>query len=182
MTISPSTIGSINLLAEPEKREIYTRLIPQEILEKFSLPERNSTRLQSILQFNFASGSSSVEIALFHEKKFPDPVLYGHLTDTLAGYIHVLLYIVNDPNSPRFDTDRLSDGTKVSYGSSSRNIKAELAADESRVVTGPDTERSSFVETGNYGLRKICRQSWSRDVFCRPALLSQRGTFRTVRF
>jgi hypothetical protein len=43
-----------------------------------------------------------VEITLRHQINFPDPVLYGHLTDTLTGQIHVLLYILNDPDSPPY--------------------------------------------------------------------------------
>jgi len=52
-----------------------------------------------------------MEMILRHEPGFPDPLLYGHLTDTLNGQIHILLYILNDPASPRFDVDRLPDGT-----------------------------------------------------------------------
>ena len=80
-----SRIAVINELPEAEKRKIYTRLIPQELLDHFHLPDRESQRLQSFLKFRFAPGSSDVEMSLFHELRFPDPVLYGHLTDTLTG-------------------------------------------------------------------------------------------------
>jgi hypothetical protein len=42
-----------------------------------------------------------------HKIDFPDPILYAHLTDTINGQIHVLLYILNDPDSPRFDVDKM---------------------------------------------------------------------------
>ena len=105
--MGPSTIGGINHLPEEEKRKIYSRVIPRKLLDRFNLPEINSVRLQSFLKFDFEPGSSDVEMSLFHELRFPDPILYGHLTDTMNGQIHVLLYILNDPDAPRFNVDRM---------------------------------------------------------------------------
>jgi len=65
---------------------------------------------------------------LFNEFGFPDPVLYGQITDTLNGQIHVLLYILNDPNSKRFDVDQMPDGSPTRFGILKRNIAAELGA------------------------------------------------------
>ena len=96
----PSTIGGINRLPEEEKRQIYSRVIPRELLDHFNMPALNSIRLQSLLKFDFEPGSTDVEMSLFHELRFPDPILYGHLTDTMNGQIHVLLYILNDPELP----------------------------------------------------------------------------------
>jgi len=124
----PSRILTINALPEAEKRKIYTRLIPQELLTHFRLPERNSQRLQSFLQFRFAAGSSDVEMSLYHEQRFPDPILYGHLTDTVNGQIHVLLYILNDPDSPRFNVDKMPDGLPTKFGTLVRNLGAEQEA------------------------------------------------------
>jgi hypothetical protein len=124
----PSRISTINLLPEDEKRKIYARLIPQELLDRFQLPARDSIRLQSFLNFKFAPGSSDVELSLFHEDRFPDPILYGHMTDTLAGQIHILLYILNDPESPRHNVDRMPDGSATRFGTLKRNLEAESAA------------------------------------------------------
>ena len=114
--MQPSTIGSINRLPEDEKRKIYSRVIPNQLLDRFNLPQVDSVRLQYFLKFDFEPGSTDVEMSLFHELRFPDPILYGHLTDTMNGQIHVLLYILNDPDSPRFDVDRMPDGRKTSFG------------------------------------------------------------------
>jgi hypothetical protein len=132
----PSRISIINELAEPEKREIYTRMIPQELLTRFNLPERNSQRLQTFIQFNFLPGSSDVEISLYHEHRFPDPLLYGHLTDTINGQIHVLLYILNDPESPRFNVDKMPDGTPTKFGTLRRNLDAEKEAMDAGLSPG----------------------------------------------
>src|SRR6266498_3416291 len=124
--MSPSTIGGINKLPVHEKRAIYARYIPKELIQKFNLPELINH--QGLLQFRFAEGSSDVEMRLYHQVGFQDPVLYAHLTDTLNGQIHVLLYILNDPESPRFDVDRMPDGSATRFGTLKRNIEAERAA------------------------------------------------------
>src|SRR5262245_46887506 len=106
----PSTIGTINQLPEAEKRAIYSRYIPQELLTRFAIPPLDSQAAADLLQFRFKSGTSDTEVSLFHQQGFPDPVLYGHLTDTLNGQLHILLYVLNDPESPRYDVDKMPDG------------------------------------------------------------------------
>lgn len=124
--MQPSTIGGINKLPEAEKRAIYGRYIPRELLEKFGLTD--PIQNHELLQFRFASGASDVEMRLYHETGFPDPLLYAHLTDTMNGQIHILLYILNDPNSQRFDVDKMPDGSPTKFGTLKRNIEAEQAA------------------------------------------------------
>ena len=82
----PSTIGGINKLDEAEKRAIYARYIPQDLIQKFNLPDLANNR--DLLQFRFASGTSDVEMRLYHLAGFQDPILYAHLTDTMNGQIH----------------------------------------------------------------------------------------------
>jgi hypothetical protein len=131
-----SRIATINNLPDSEKRKVYSRLIPQELLEHFRLPERESQRLQSLIKFRFAPGSSDVEMSLYHELRFPDPVLYGHLTDTFTGQIHVLLYVLNDPDSPRFNVDKMPDGQPTKFGTLQRNTAAETEAMEAGLAPG----------------------------------------------
>jgi hypothetical protein len=121
-----STIGGINKLPEKEKREIYARYIPRELIESFDLPDLIEAR--ELLKFRFAEGSSDVEMMLYHQKDFPDPILYAHLADNINGQIHILLYILNNPASPRFDVDRMPDGSLTRFGIQNRNIEAEQAA------------------------------------------------------
>lgn len=134
--MTPSTIGGINKLPENEKRAIYARYIPGSLLKRFGLPDADSQRVQSFLQFRFAPGSSDVEMSLFHEQHFPDPILYAHLTDTLNGQIHILLYILNNPESARFDVDKLPDGTPTRFGTLHRNLAAEQSALEAGLAPG----------------------------------------------
>lgn len=132
----PSTIGGINLLPEPEKRAMYAKYIPAALLEKFNLPPLSSAAGYNLLQFRFAPGSTDVEMRLFHKMDFPDPILYAHMTDTLSGQLHILLYILNDPDFPRVDVDKMPDGSPTKFGTLKRNIEAEKQALEAGLAPG----------------------------------------------
>jgi len=131
---TPSTIGSINKLPEAEKRSIYSRYIPPEVIEKFNLGDLSKN--QHLLRFRFAEGSSDVEMMLYHEVDFPDPILYAHLADSMNGQIFILLYILNDPASPRFDVDKMPDGSPTHFGIRKRNLEAEHSAMRAGLAPG----------------------------------------------
>ena len=124
--MNPSTIGGINKLPEREKRAIYGRYIPRELITKFNL--QDPVQNKDLLKFRFAEGASDVEMMLYQQPGFPDPILYAHLTDTMNGQIHVLLYILNDPASPRFDVDKMPDGSPTKFGTLRSNLQAEQSA------------------------------------------------------
>ena len=133
----PYTIGGINLLPEDEKRKIYSDLIPDALLDRFGIDRSfMDAEGRPLLHVKWAPGNPSVEMSLFHQADFPDPVLYGHLTDTITGQVHVLLYILNDPSSDRFDVDRLPDGKPTQFGTLRRNLIAERSALEAGLAPG----------------------------------------------
>ena len=119
----------INHLPFAQKRALYARIIPHGLIDKFNLSsdflDENGNDL---LSFRFSSGSPSAEMTLRHQVDYPDPIQYGHLTDTLNGQIHILLYILNDPDSPRYDVDKMPNGLSTVFGTQKRNIDAEIAA------------------------------------------------------
>ncbi len=127
--MSASTIGGINKLSAHEKREIYRQIIPVEILKRFKLtPYLTDIQGRSLINLKAKPGSTSVEMSLYHKYGFRDPIFYGHLTDTMNGQIHILLYVLNDPSAPRFDVDVMPDGQATKFGTSQRNITAERDA------------------------------------------------------
>ncbi len=127
--MNPSSIGALNRLSESEKRDRYVRLVPAELLDRFRLsPFLVDEEGHDLLQLRCEPGSSSVEIELRHRYDFPDPIMYGHLTDTLNAQVHILLLVINNPDSPRFDVDRLPDGTPTKFGTRRRNLPAEISA------------------------------------------------------
>lgn len=133
-SMTPYTIGGINKLPETEKRRLYSRYIPEDLTKKFNL--LNLPEDRELLQFRFAEGSSDVEMMLFHQKGFPDPILYAHLADSLNGQIYILLYILNDPAAPRFNVDKMPDGSPTQFGIRKRNLEAEQAALQAGLAPG----------------------------------------------
>ncbi|MDH5507351.1 MAG: hypothetical protein OEZ02_09030 [Anaerolineae bacterium] len=135
--MQPSSIAGINRLPYNEKREIYNRSIPPELLDRFHLnPYLVDETGNDLLVINGPAGSNSVEMSLYHQIGFRDPILYGHFSDTLNGRIHILLYIMNDPEAIRFDVDRLEDGTATMFGTHKRNLEAEMGAMEAGLCPG----------------------------------------------
>ncbi len=125
------------MLPETEKREIYARLIPPELISRFRIPNNFIDKEgNDLLLLDCPPGSTSTEIMLYHQSGFPDPVLHGDITGTINGLIHILLYVLNDPQSPRFEIDRMPDGSQTQFGTSQRNLEAELAAMEFGLAPG----------------------------------------------
>jgi hypothetical protein len=132
----PSTVGGINLLPDALKREIYARIIPPVLGDRYNIPAADSIRGSKYFILKSEPGTTDVQIHLFHDPGFPDPVLYGHMSDTINGQIHILLYILNDPEAPRFDVDRMPDGSMTRFGTIQRNIEAEYAAMQANLAPG----------------------------------------------
>jgi len=130
------SISAVNQLPLEQKELIYRRFIPMELFERFHLPaDLVDANGKKLLNLRCRSGSTVV-VDLRHEAGAYDPLLYAHLTDTMNGQIHVLLYILNDPDSPRFDVDRMPDGTPTEFGSFRRNIPEEVRALEAGLAPG----------------------------------------------
>jgi hypothetical protein len=125
----PSTIAGLNDLPVEIKRETYSKIIPPELLTMFNIPSDliDATGVD-LFQLNCEPGSSDVELALYNSSDAQDPIIFGHLTDTIHGQLHILLYGMNDVNTPRFDVDKHPDGTKTNFGYNKRNLVAEEEA------------------------------------------------------
>jgi hypothetical protein len=135
--MSPSTVSEINQLPINEKREIYSRMIPPQLIEQFDIQaDYYDEQGNDLLGFKFSPGKPSVEMTLHHQFGFPDPIQYGHLTDTVNGQIHILLYVLNDPDSARYDVDLMPDGRSTVFGTKYRNIDAEMESMQEGLAPG----------------------------------------------
>jgi hypothetical protein len=135
--VKPRSISAINKLSMDEKTSIYTRFMPAILFERFYIPsDFIDEDGHSLLKLRCDPGTTDVVIELRHTYDAPDPLLYAHLTDTINGQIHVLLYIVNNPFSERYQVDVMPDGTKTQFGIFKRNLEAEEAAMKAGLAPG----------------------------------------------
>lgn len=133
----PSTIGALNQLPPPEKRETYAKIVPPELLEMYQIqPDLRDQDGNDLFELVCQPGSADAELALYHQAGASDPVLFGHISDSITGQLHILLYGMNDVESPRFNVDRLPDGTKTGFGTDHRNLQAEEEAFKAGLAPG----------------------------------------------
>ena len=108
--MSATSIAGVNKLPYNQKREIYNRLIPNEVLDRFHLsPYLVDKDGNDLLELVAPAGSTSTEISLYHEHGFEDPILYGHMTDTMNGQIHLVHFLAGSPHGGHGCDLRLDD-------------------------------------------------------------------------
>lgn len=130
------SISQVNRLPDEQRWQVYRHLAPREILLRFGIDSETLADSAGRPLFEYQTGPTSVELFLRHVWAAEDPVLYLQLADTPNNQIEVLLFVVNDPYSERFDTDRLPDGTPTYFGTLARNIEEEVRAMESGLAPG----------------------------------------------
>jgi hypothetical protein len=130
------SISQINRLPDDRRWQIYRSLVPPEAIQQFGIDPETLSDSEGRSLFECLPGPSSVKLSLRHVWGAPDPLLYLQLADTPSNQIEVLLFIVNDPSSERFNTDRLPDGTPTHFGTAARNIAEETRAMEAGLLPG----------------------------------------------
>lgn len=131
------TLRQINLLPPWAKEAIYRRLIPSQILKDHGIDPfllRNRAG-EPAVTFRCASGTGAVRIEVREHPDDRDCVLFLQMADTVLGQLEVLLLIVNDLRSPRFDVDS-EGGLPTKFGTVRRNIPEELRAMEAGLAPG----------------------------------------------
>lgn len=133
----PHSIREINDLDVKDKILIYKSLIPDWVYKDFSInPDTFEKNGYPVIVFRCPKGSRALEIIVKNEAKDVDPVLYLNMADTFNNQLIVLLVQVNNPESPRFNIDRDIHNNPTNFGTTSRNIPAELAAMEYGLAPG----------------------------------------------
>jgi hypothetical protein len=132
------SLHQINGLPMPVKETIYRRLLPDKLLAAYGIdPETlRDGQGRQLVHFTCPEGSRLVEVEVRPEPGFVDPLLYLELTDTRLNQIEVLLFVVNDPEAQRFETDRDWQGERTKFGTFKRNIPAEIKAMEAGLAPG----------------------------------------------
>jgi len=132
------SLRQINELPAPAKEMIYRHLLPNQLLKEFGIDPETLCDAQGnqLVTFVCPQGSSVVEVDIRSEPNFPDPLLYVELGDTRLNQIEVILFVVNDPSSERFETDRDWRGERTKFGTFRRNVPEEIRALEAGLAPG----------------------------------------------
>jgi len=132
------SVTGLNRLPEPDRLAAYRTLLPDEVFARFGVDPAQAVDDASRSPFTVraAQETGSVEVQFRHRVDARDPVVFLHLADTPNNQIIVLLFVVNDPESPRFDVDRNWSGEPTKFGTLSRNIDAEIAAMQAGLTPG----------------------------------------------
>ena len=145
----PHSIREINDLHEDDKISIYKSLIPDWVYKQFAIDADTLMKDgQRVVTFRCPPKTRAVEITIKQDAADIDPMVYLHLADNMNNQLQVLLVQVNDPSEPRFDIDVDADGNPTNFGTTGRNISAELAAMAYGLAPGQ-------VRAGLRGFRKM---------------------------
>lgn len=125
----PTTLHELNTFPVEQKEAIYSTLVPDWVFEKYDIdPKTYEAAGHRVIQFRCPQGSRAMEITVRRRATDRDPMLYLNMADTFNNQLMVLLVVVNDLDAPRYNVDIDQQGNLTHFGTSTRNIPAELAA------------------------------------------------------
>jgi len=131
-------IQRISNLSSPEKEGLYRILIPPSLYHHFGIDPLSlcNDRGEKVVRFFSPQGDRTCLV----EVKLPgmeDPLYSVQLTDSMDfTQIDWDFLIVNDPGSPRFDTQLDQQGRDTLFGWASRNLAEEERAMEAGLFPG----------------------------------------------
>ncbi len=123
----------------PEVRErIYKQLIPKKIFDLLSIDPKTLLNPLGERVVNFITPRQA-GFAIIEVRKHPqdqDCVFFLEIADTPFSKVEITFLIVNDPDSPRFNTDVDEEGRRTKFGTARRNIPEEIRAMEYGLAPG----------------------------------------------
>lgn len=136
-TVWPSSIRGINDLPRNQKVSIYRTLIPDWVYTRFDIdPTTLTLNGLEVVKLRCPQHSRAMEMSVFHHPEAKDPILYLNMADSFMGQLMVLLVVMSDPDSKRFNVDQTPDGHSTHLGTSARNIEIEIEAMEAGLAPG----------------------------------------------
>ena len=124
------SLMQINRMSELEKNSIYSRLLPERLLNLLSIDRQtllNSAgeRLVTIIA---PAGLPLIRIEVRSRPDISDNTFFLELSDTHYHQMELAFCVICDPSAPRFDVDLDEQGKINWFASDGRNIPEELRA------------------------------------------------------
>jgi hypothetical protein len=152
------SILELNALPAIVREQLYIRLVPDELLERFAI-DRGDLRDasgQRLVRVTAATDKSWARVEVRTAEAEPDPVLLIDVGMSAFGVPELALVQINDPLAPRFGIDRDEDGNDTLLGTTIRNVREEERALAAGLAPGQVRR----------GLRMLGRVLECMDAFC----------------
>ncbi len=131
-------IHSLNQMEPEVKEQIYSLLIPDKIFELFHIDRRTFLNREREKVLNLISPRQA-GFAIIEVRENPDDrdcIFFLEIADTPFFKVEITFLIVNDPRSPRFNTDIDDSGRRTKFGTARRNLQEELRAMQAGLAPG----------------------------------------------
>lgn len=155
-------ISRINELDDQGKIKVYRMLVPPSLFEKFNIDPGSGKNRQGedCLEVDAPPGGTEASLKLMRFPSDRDPLFYIEVSESRDLVQMMWDFIkINDPESPRFDTDVTPEGKSRWLDWKSRNIAEEEKALLAGLAPGQ-------VRAGMRLTRELCEQL---DRFCKTA-------------
>jgi hypothetical protein len=131
-------IHSINQLESVIKERVYSLLIPEKVFRRFRIDRDTFRNPEGERVVNFITprqaGFAIIEVRRHPEDK--DCIFFLEVADTPFFKVEITFLIINDPDSPRFNTDIDEAGRRTKFGTARRNISEEIRAMQAGLAPG----------------------------------------------
>jgi len=136
--VSHHNIRELNQLDKETKERVYSLLVPDRIFDLFELDRENCTNLygERILEIKASPRSTYAIIEVREHPGDQDCIFFLEIEDTSFFKIDINFLIINDPHSPRFNTDIDQTGRRTKFATVRRNIPEEIRAMEAGLAPG----------------------------------------------
>lgn len=125
-----TSINQINDLPEEFRESLYRELIPEQVFTLFRIDPTTGTNAdgEEVVEYICPPNSSGFRLEVYDRPEAEDAIFLLEMTEPTVNNMELTFINVNNPASPRFNTDRDEDGRPTLYGTTLRNLKEEERA------------------------------------------------------
>lgn len=151
-------IAGLNALPVPVREQLYTRLIPEELLARYGVGRHGWREAdgERLVRITVGEERSWVRVELRAREHDRDPVLLVDVGMSPFGPPELSLVQINDPDGGRYGIDRDPEGNETLLGTAGRNLDEEERALRDGLAPGQVRP----------GLRMLRRVLEAMDAFC----------------
>ncbi len=131
-------IHELNQLDQERKERLYSLLVPDRVFTLFELDRKTFTNLygERVVEIKTSPDSTYAIIEVREHPGDQDCIFFLEIEDTSFFKIDINFLIINDPHSPRFNTDIDETGRRTKFATVRRNIPEEIRAMEAGLAPG----------------------------------------------